>query len=300
MNLYEILKKWYEYKAEHSDLTGTHTDFIFFCIDLNNRLAWKETFGLPAIETANFLNISYNTFRKVFKDLTEKHKLIRLVQKSKNQYQSNIISLDLLYQNLAKQNKSSYKAFVKAQQKQLQSNCDIDIQDYIKTIKHKDINTLINSETFKNYLQENNLELKPKKKPAKKSNSIEALKSEYPEQFEILKELKPFFPVSVLKSLTNNDIRNWLDALDKLNKIDGYDNETIKKVIKFGRQDDFWQQNVFSISALRKKTDGVQKFAKIKAAADKGKRNGHKKETAESQIEKNKRIDESLYKHFKI
>lgn len=141
---------------------------------------------------------------------------------------------------------------------------------------------------------------KGKEKPAKKSNSIESLKSEYPEQFAILKELKPFFPVSVLKSLTNNDIRNWLDALDKLNKIDGYDNETIKKVIKFGRQDDFWQQNVFSISALRKKTDGVQKFAKIKAAADKGKRNGHKKETAESQIEKNKRIDESLYKHFKI
>jgi hypothetical protein len=165
MNIYNILKAWYEYKAEHSDLTGNHTDFLFYCIDLNNRLAWKEEFGLPAMESAQFLGISYNTFRKLLKDFTEKYKLIRLVKASKNQYVSNVISLDLLYQNLLKQKKSTYKAFVKAQQKQMQSTCDIDRQYIHKDIK--DIKTY--KDNKKNSINDQNLfekfwEIYPKKK----------------------------------------------------------------------------------------------------------------------------------------
>jgi hypothetical protein len=177
INIFQLTKVWYEYKAEHSDLTGNHTDFLFFCVDLNNRLAWKNVFGLPAIETSEFLNISYNTFRKILSDFTDKHKLIRIVEKSKNQFTSNKISLDLLYYNLLKQDKSTYKAFVKAQQKQIESNNKATEKQATKqsnvdntllhnnniTILHnnieKDFDFLINSKEFKNHLKKENLVL---------------------------------------------------------------------------------------------------------------------------------------------
>ena len=133
MNIFGIMKAWFEFKAEHSELTGTHTDLLFFCLDLNNRLAWKEVFGLPAIETSEFLGISYNTFRKVFNDLVALN-IIKLVKKSTNQYTANQISMSLVYQNLLKQKKSTYKAFVKAQQKQLSKQSDIDIHKYNNTL----------------------------------------------------------------------------------------------------------------------------------------------------------------------
>lgn len=161
MNIYAIIKAWYEYKAEHPELTGNHTDFLFYCIDLNNRLAWKEEFGLPAIETAEYLGISYNTFRKLFKEFTQEYKLIRLVKASKNQYTANIISLDLLYQNLLKQTKGTYKSFVQKQEQQYQDSYKVLYQNLLKQMKstekanekhlksicdiniHKDIYTLL-------------------------------------------------------------------------------------------------------------------------------------------------------------
>jgi len=165
LNIFKLTKVWFEYKAEHPDLNGNHTEFLFYCVDLNNRLAWKEVFGLPALETAEFLNISYNTFRKILKDFTDKYKLIRLVEKSTNQYNSNKISLDLLYQNLLKQKKSTYKAFIKAQQKQLSKQSDIDttlLHNNINTLLHlkdKELNQILISENFKNFLLEKKLKI---------------------------------------------------------------------------------------------------------------------------------------------
>ena len=116
-NLFKISKSWFELSFEDYRITPTHTAFMFYIVDLNNRLAWVETFGLPALETCQALNISYNTFRKILKEFIEDFKFITLVQKSTNQYTANIISLDLLYQNLLKLKKSKYKALVKANEK---------------------------------------------------------------------------------------------------------------------------------------------------------------------------------------
>lgn len=162
MNLYAILKAWYEFKAENHTLTGNHTDLFFYIIDLNNRLAWKEVFGLPSIETSNFLGMSYNTFRKVFNDLIELN-IVKLVKKSNNQYAANQISIAPVCQNLLKQSKSTYKAFVKAQQKQLKSTCDIDRHSNKETslqeeIKAENIFLRLEVENLKKQLSE-----KPKK-----------------------------------------------------------------------------------------------------------------------------------------
>ncbi len=125
VNLFKISKAWFELSFEDHRITPTHTAMIFYCLDINNRLSWVDTFGLPALETSHALNISYNTFRKVLKELVE-FKHIRLVKKSTNQHTANIISLDLLYQNLLKQRKSKLKATLKQGIKQ---------SDIIKPIK---------------------------------------------------------------------------------------------------------------------------------------------------------------------
>lgn len=253
INIFSLTKVWYEYKSEHPELTGSHTDFLFYCVDLNNRLAWKEVFGLPAIETSEFLNISYNTFRKLLNDFTQKYKLIRLVKKSTNQYTANKISLDLLYQNLLKQKKSTYKAFIKAQQKQLSKQSDIDNtllhinNNTLLHLKEKDFNFIFNSQIIKNELKKRGYVIK---KP--KNQKIDF--SVFPKELiELSKRVIKLFPESVINNLTAKQKYEWIDTLRKLNEIDKISLIEIEKIIKFARNSDFWSKNFLSVLKLRKK-----------------------------------------------
>lgn len=47
-------------------------------------------------------------------------------------------------------------------------------------------------------------------------------------------------------------LRQWAKDIDKLNRIDGYDWETIEAVIRWSQEDDFWKQNIRSGAKLRK------------------------------------------------
>lgn len=140
VNLFKISKAWFELSFEDHRITPTHTAFLFYLIDLNNRLAWVDNFGLPAIETSQALNISYNTFRKILKDMID-FGHVRMIKKSTNQYTANIISLNLLYQNLLKQKKSKLKASLKQHIKQS------DINKPIKLSKPKNISNEIKNFT---------------------------------------------------------------------------------------------------------------------------------------------------------
>lgn len=139
INIFKISKAWFDLSFEDYRITPTHTTLIFYMIDLNNRLSWVDTFGLPAFETCQALNISYNTFRKVLKELID-FGHIWMVTKSTNQHTANIISLNPLYQNLLKQDKSKHKATLKQVQKQ---------SDIIKPIKPLNLKT-INFDIFWN------------------------------------------------------------------------------------------------------------------------------------------------------
>lgn len=143
MDIFAIMKAWFEFKAENPKLTSNHTDLLFYIIDLNNRLAWKEVIGLPSIETSQFLGMNYRAFLKTFDDLVELN-LIRIVKKSKNQYVANQISIDVLCKILTGHSKSTYKAFIRAQQKQMHGTAHIDIH-----------NIHINNNTIKQLKEEN-------------------------------------------------------------------------------------------------------------------------------------------------
>lgn len=75
------------------------------------------------------------------------------------------------------------------------------------------------------------------------------------------------------KSVENErkqDFKNWSDAIDKLNRIDGYEQKQIADVLKFAIEDEFWQNNLISLSAIRKRAkNGLTKFENILASSQK-------------------------------
>ena len=96
LNGYDLSRSWFDFAFENPDkISPNHAALFFFAIENCNRLGWKKQFGLPATMAMEAIGIrSYNTYKKVFDDLVE-WGFFKLVQKSKNQYSSNVIALSI-------------------------------------------------------------------------------------------------------------------------------------------------------------------------------------------------------------
>jgi hypothetical protein len=94
MNSYELSRNWFDWCFDNPEkIKPVHTAIYFFCIEHCNRLGWKEKFGLPTEMVKSAIGVhSYNTYIDALNDLVE-WKFIKMIQKSKNQYSSNIIAL---------------------------------------------------------------------------------------------------------------------------------------------------------------------------------------------------------------
>ena len=55
------------------------------------------------------------------------------------------------------------------------------------------------------------------------------------------------------KPITEDDLQRWASDIDKLHRIDGYDDETISDVLIFSQRDAFWQSNILSGKKFREK-----------------------------------------------
>ncbi len=159
LNGYTLSRKWFDFCFENPEkITPTHTAMYFFIIEHCNRLGWKEKFGLPMEMTKDAIGIkNYRTFSKVFNDLLE-WKFIILVQKSKNQYSSNVIAIA---NNTKATTKALDRAMQKHGQKQVHDTVCID-----KQLTKEQLN-LITNEIYLSY---------PTKCPVKGSNSGKSIK----------------------------------------------------------------------------------------------------------------------------
>ena len=94
MNGYELSRNWFDWAFENPELINpNHTAIYFYVIDQCNRLGWKDKFGLPSQMAMDALGIKkHETFFRYFNDLVD-WGFIGMVQKSKNQYTANIITL---------------------------------------------------------------------------------------------------------------------------------------------------------------------------------------------------------------
>lgn len=127
MNSYELSRNWFDWSFENPEkINPNHSALYFFTIEHCNRLGWKEKFGLPTTMAKESIGIrSYNTYIKTLNDLVD-FGFIKLIEKSKNQYSSNIIALS----NFNKAtDKALDKAMIKHATKQGESISSIDKQE---------------------------------------------------------------------------------------------------------------------------------------------------------------------------
>jgi hypothetical protein len=124
MNSYELSRNYFDWCFENPEkITPNHTAIYFFAVEHCNRLGWKEKFGLPSQMVMDAIGIkNWRTYIKAFNDLTE-WGFFELIQKSKNQYSSNIIAI---VNNTKATTKALDKAMQTHVQKQGQSIVSID------------------------------------------------------------------------------------------------------------------------------------------------------------------------------
>jgi len=130
MNSYELSRKWFDWCFENPDrINPNHSALYFFAIEHCNRLGWRQKFGFPTEMAKDAIGIrSYNTYIKTLNDLVE-FGFIKMIEKSKNQYSSNIIALSNFDKAL---DKALDKAISKATKKQ-----DESIDSIIKPINQE-------------------------------------------------------------------------------------------------------------------------------------------------------------------
>ena len=119
MNGYELSRKWFDWCFENPEkISPNHSALYFFAIEHCNRLGWREKFGFPTEMAKEAIGIrSYNTYIKTLNDLVD-WGFIRMIERSKNQFSSNIIALSNFDKAL---DKALDKASVKHASKQSES-----------------------------------------------------------------------------------------------------------------------------------------------------------------------------------
>ena len=123
MNGYELSRLFWNFSFENPDLIKpAHGSVYYFAVEHCNRLGWAKKFGLPASMVMSACGIhSYNTYKKIFDNLVE-WGFFELIQKSKNQYSSNIIALSNASSfALSNNDKALDKALAKHSTKQSES-----------------------------------------------------------------------------------------------------------------------------------------------------------------------------------
>lgn len=108
MDHFKLLRDFWDFAFENPEkISPVHCALYCFIINHSNRLGRKEKLGLPTEMAKEAIGVkSYNTYIKTFNDLSD-WGFILVLEKSKNQYSSNIIALSNF-------NKATTKALDKA------------------------------------------------------------------------------------------------------------------------------------------------------------------------------------------
>ena len=133
MNSYELSRNWFDFCFENPEkVRPIHTAIYFFAIEHCNRLGWKKKFGFPSQMVMEALGIkNWKTYSKALQEIVN-FGFIEMIEKSKNQYSSNIISLkSATVKNGEAPTKALDKALAKHSTKQGQSTVSI-IKQYNK------------------------------------------------------------------------------------------------------------------------------------------------------------------------
>jgi len=197
MNSYELSRNWFDWCFDNPEkIKPVHTAIYFFSIEHCNRLGWMPKFGLPTEMVKSAIGVhSYNTYIDALNDLVE-WGFIKMIQKSKNQYSSNIIALS----NFDKATtKALDKAMIKHSTKQGESIDSINKQ-INKEQENKETSDFdLAFESF--------IEMRTKGKNTITDRAIELIKMK-------LNKLAPEDEAKKILILNQSVMNNWKDVYD--------------------------------------------------------------------------------------
>ena len=172
MNIYDLSRNFFNFSFENPEkIKPNHIAIYFFAVEHCNRLGWKEKFGLPTTMVMEAIGIkSYTTYINSLNDLVS-YGFIKMIEKSKNQYSSNIVALS----NFDKaHDKALDKALIKHTSKHMVKQCEstvsIDKQIYNNT--NTQINKSTDTENSIEFLHPQDLEDNNQSLEVKKENTI--------------------------------------------------------------------------------------------------------------------------------
>lgn len=119
MTQYELSRRFWDFAFENPEkISPSHIAIYFFAMEHCNRLGNKDKFGLPTEMTKDAIGIrKSSTYIQYFNDLCD-WGFFNLIEKSKNQYSANIISL---ISAIPKTGKALDKAIIRYGVKQTES-----------------------------------------------------------------------------------------------------------------------------------------------------------------------------------
>lgn len=252
MTGFELSRQWFDFAFENPDkIKPGHGILYFFIIEHCNRLGWKNKFGLPTSMAKEAIGIrSYNTYIQMLNDLIE-WGFIDMVEKSKNQYSSNIIALS---KNDKAQDKALDKALIKHSTKHMSKQSESTVQSIDSIDKPVTSN--------KEPVTKNN-------KPILMSEADASDVSEVNRDYFILAEAfyKVFQKNSQLLNVTWNHLEKisaekFIDQIRFIKTIDKRTDEDLRVVYHFLQKDEFWMKNIQSSKKLREKFDQLITKAK--------------------------------------
>ena len=146
LNSYQLSRTFFDWCFENPEkISPTHIAMYFFIIEHCNRLGWKEKFGLPTIMVKDAIGIrNFRTYTNTLNDLVEWGFII-MIEKSKNQYSSNIIAI---VKNAKAHTIAPTKALDKAMQKQLQKQSNSIVSIDKQEIEQETINNTNKTNTI--------------------------------------------------------------------------------------------------------------------------------------------------------
>ena len=199
MNSYDLSRGFINFAFDNPEkISPNHYAIYFFAIEHCNRLGWKSKFGLPTMMVCDAVGIKKpQTFIKYFNDL-EDWGFIKVVERSRNQYSANIISL---ISATPKKGEAMDKAMVKHAAKQGaskgQSNSPID-----KQVNKEQITSNIDSERYQLFISKWNAIKGTKYKGSK--NDINNFKF----------WLDTYSPTEIIKAIENHDDTFWAESIN--------------------------------------------------------------------------------------
>jgi phage replication O-like protein O len=93
-----------------------------------------------------------------------------------------------------------------------------------------------------------------------KSNAVNSIENFVQGFIQYIQETK-----NNLAPKSDNLEKNSIDVVGKLIRLDNFTLQYVRDVMAWAVKDHFWSRNVYSLSGLRKKDDGLTKFQKIAA-----------------------------------